>query len=849
MKYFPLFTFIFSLLIIGCEIPPQKSKPLPQSGASLSLDFWSLARSYPHPYFSTKHFSEAYEYQQSLTTLRNNRANWEAIGPKNIAGRALTLAIHPTDSNTIFLGAASGGLWKTTSAGLGEKAWERIPTGFPILAVSSIAIHPTTPEIMYIGTGEIYNTTESRPGTINRLTRGSYGFGIFKTIDGGQTWTIALDWTYQKMKGIQDIVINPKNPQIIYAASSSGLLKSHNAGIDWELIQEIPMAVDIEINPVDTNILYVSYGSLFQENSGVYRSNNSGDTFTKLQFGIPSAYSGKAMLSIDPSNPAAIYASVADAFASLGLYYSSNNGDSWVQINKEDIAQFQGWYAHDVAINPNNPKEIIQAGIDVWKSNNNGFLPVKKTAWFNGRNGKNPIGEPDGPPNYVHADVHQILYHPKMDSTLFLATDGGVFISTDGGNTYESRNGGLQTSQFYANFSNSTTNPNLAIGGMQDNSSAIYTGDDAWTKVLGGDGMSTAIDPINDQYIYGSSQFLNIFRSTDGGENFEDIAPGAIEPIFNAPFEIAPSDPSILYSGGRLLYKSTDRGETWLTPNPTFVDHGNGILTNAIAPNDPNKLLISTAPTANEKAQVLSSFDGGLNWTAIQGLPNRIATDIAFHPTKKDVAFIVFGGFNTFHVYQTINNGENWFPIDNNLPDIPQNSIIIDPNQPNHMYLGNDLGVYVSEDGGGTWLPFMEGLPEAVLAIHLSISPANQKLRVATHGNGVFQTDLVGKVISSVHQAAIIQPYIDLVQNSPNPVHQFTNISFSLKEKSTISLKIFDAVGHLIQAPITKEAMPKGKQIIPLNLANLASGSYVYQLIGATKSGQSFKSSKILIKK
>ena len=835
----------FFLAIFYC-VNKNKDSEISQSGAGRALDAWTMARSYPSKSINTKKISWAFRQNQSIAHSRN-KAQWEAIGPKNIAGRVLDLAFHPTDSNIIFLGTASGGLWKSTTGGKGENAWERVALGFPVLAVSSIVISPTDPNTLYIGTGEMYNSEEAMPSMVDRLTRGTYGIGILKSTDGGMSWQQSLDWSYQEMRGIQNIAINPLNDRILYAATSIGLMKSSDAGKNWQIIHAIPMAVDVEINPKDTNLVFVSHGSLFHTTSGIYRSRDGGITFEKLRTGIPTSYTGKAMLTIDSKNPSIIYASVADAFKSIGLYRSSNNGDSWLAVNGEDVAAFQGWYAHDIAVNPHNSSEVVYVGIDAWQSKNFGFSLTQRTFWFNFQLGKIPVGKPDGPPNYVHADIHRAYFHPLMENTIFLATDGGVFVSKDGGTTYESRNGGLQTTQFYANFANSTTDPNFAIGGMQDNATAIYTGDDAWTKVLSGDGMSAAIDPIDDNFVYGSAQFLNIFRSTQRGTNFEDIAPGAIQPAFNAPFEIVPANPKVIYAGAQVLYKSVDKGGSWTATNSDFIDNGNPILTIAIAPNNPDRLLVSTAPSSDDKAKVLSSHDGGQTWTIMRGLPDRLAMDITFHPENEAIAYIVFGGFNNFHVYQTMSGGDNWFPIDNNLPDIPHNSIVIDPFEPKHIYIGNDLGVYVSEDGGGVWTPFMEGLPEMVLAMHLSISPANRHLRVATHGNGVFQTPLIGNLVSSL--VPKILSLARLEQNFPNPVDNETEIAFFLKESSRISLKIYDIVGNLIKTTIDEEIL-NGAQQQTLNLSQFPAGTYVYTIEGLTlKKHRFFKQSKILIKK
>ncbi|MEM1124316.1 MAG: hypothetical protein AAGJ18_28010, partial [Bacteroidota bacterium] len=426
-----LFLLFLLLSSYGCkDIAVEKKNSVPQSGAGLSLDAWALSRSYPHNNIGVNQISEAFDDQQATAITRNSAANWEGIGPMNIAGRTLALAFHPVDSNIIYLGSASGGLWKTATAGLGVYAWERVNLGFPVLAVSCIAISPTNPDVIYIGTGEMYHTAESRPGTVNRLTRGTYGFGIFKSVDGGNSWEKSLDWSYQEMRGVQDLLINPKDEAILYAATSIGLLKSANAGKSWKVIHDLPMAVDVVLNPVDTNFLYVSHGSLFHGDfSGIYRSKDAGRSFQKLRIGLPASYTGKAVLCIDPNSDKTIYASIADAFKSKGLYRTSNHGDSWTQVNREDIAMFQGWYSHDVAINPNNNRDIVQVGIDAWRSTNNGFTMEQQTSWTNARNGQNQVGQSDGPPNYVHSDIHQAIFHPLMDNTVFLATDGGVFVS------------------------------------------------------------------------------------------------------------------------------------------------------------------------------------------------------------------------------------------------------------------------------------------------------------------------------------------------------------------------------------------------------------------------------------
>ena len=276
-------------------------------------------------------------------------------------------------------------------------------------------------------------------------------------------------------------------------------------------------------------------------------------------------------------------------------------------------------------------------------------------------------------------------------------TDGGIFASSNGGQDWEGRNGGYQTQQFYANFSNSSTDSLFAIGGMQDNATAIYTGSDAWTRVLFADGMCTAIDQTNDQIVYGSFQRLRMLKSENRGVNFFPIEPSGSEtPIFNAPFVLAPSDQSTIYAGSQKIHISTNGGNSWTTP-PNNVSGDNSLLTIAVSPTNKNLLFASTTDALlSNPPSVVKSTNGGNSWTTISGLPDRNAADIAFDPLNDQIVYIVFSGFNTNHAYKSIDRGLSWVVIDNGLPDVPTNTIVIDPINPSFIYVGNDLGVYLS---------------------------------------------------------------------------------------------------------------------------------------------------------
>jgi photosystem II stability/assembly factor-like uncharacterized protein len=756
MKKLTILLFVTSLLVSFLFVNLMNSKKQNHqikeeektSGALEALNFWTRARAYPNEDIPPEAYYNAFNYSKSNLFHGDKPLayNFEQIGPHNIGGRTLDVQFNPQNTNTIFAGAASGGLWRSHTGGVGVSAWQQIPTGFPLLGVSSIAIVPNDSNTIYLGTGEVYNYQNSIGGLTVRTTRGSYGIGILKTTNYGLTWTKVLDWSYNSQRAVQKVRIDPINFNIIWAATTEGTFKSTNAGLTWNQVHNVLMATDVVINPSNSSIVYEACGNFASTNHGIYRTTNGGTSWTKLTNGLPASYGGKTLLEIYQANPQIVFASIGNGSASgagTWLCKTTNGGDTWSTINTTDYATYQGWYSHWVGVNPTNQNLILTGGIDVYKSTNGGTTLTQKSYWYLWYFGVVPPGGPEGPPDYVHADQHSITYHPGNPNIIYLGTDGGVFRSTDGGETFAGCNGGFQTTQFYSQFSSSFTSSNIGIGGMQDNATAIYLGTNAWKRVLGGDGCATGIHPTNQNIMYGTYQYLALQRSTNQGDNWSGIQPpNSSSAGFYAPFVVCRSNPSVLYAGSNYVHKSTNQGSAWTLMNGGQALDGNPLLAMTVSNFSTDTIYATTSPI-NSRGKVFVSFNGGISWTNITGiLPDRYLTDIAIAPQNASTVYVTVAGFGSSHLFKSTNAGQTWIDIGVSLPDAPAFSVIVDPLNQNNVFFGNDITVYASTDAGNSWFEYSNGLPGAVFVYDMNIINTNHRIRIATHGNGVYEADI-----------------------------------------------------------------------------------------------------------
>lgn len=777
----------------------EEQKYLP--GSFQSLLAMSAIRAYPYEDITEDGYFRAFRYSRNYLSSRDNfGSSWQSIGPANVGGRTLDIAICLQNPNTIYAASASGGLWRSHTGGVGENVWERIETGFPAFAIGAVEVSPADSSIIFVGTGECYGYGEYYPSVSFRATRGLPGIGILKSTDYGVTWFKSLDWSYHQQRGIQRIKFDPVNPAIIWAATTEGTYKSTDLGETWDQMHNVAMATDIVINPNDPDMVIIACGGMYSTGNGIYRTEDGGHVWTKMNLGAggPVNFGGKARLAMASAAPNIIYASIglSQSYGSEATWLcrSLNFGDTWEVVNTENYSSYQGWYSHYVGVSPFDPMRIFCGGIDMYQSYDGGNTLLLKNGtisdWFD--------------PDWLHLDHHDIEFHPSDPDIIYFAHDGGIHRTDDNGETFFSCNWGYHTGQFYPGFSCSDSDSALAMGGLQDNFSAIYDGAPYWRRVIAGDGSHSAINQQNNNIIYGSYQYLAMQRSLNNGISFSSIAPPSQgNTNFIAPFVLSPADNQTMYAGRSVVFKSVNGGVNWTATNTSAQFGNNPVLAMGISTYNPDVVYVATMPLYASPA-VYRTLDGGDNWENITGdLPDRIPTDIHVDINDDKIIYITLGGFGTSHLYKTLNAGETWEDLGTGLPDTPGWSVINDPVYPEIIYYGNEFGVYVSLDDGATWQEYNNGFGDGVFAMDLKISRSNNKLRVATHGNGVYERPLI--IPESVPQNEQVNIALFNLKNSPNPFTNHTNISFCIDKAGHVKLAVYAISGKQIKTFIDRQ--------------------------------------------
>ncbi len=377
----------------------------------------------------------------------------------------------------------------------------------------------------------------------------------------------------------------------------------------------------------------------------------------------------------------------------------------------------QGLFNLLVQVDPVNPAVVYAGGVELWKSTDFG------SNWENLSALKN-----------LHEDPRAIIFEPSDPRTFYLTGDSGVWRSSDGGATFGHLNQTLAITQFQS-VGLHPSNPGLAVGGTQDNGTALYTGSSIWEQGRPGDSGAAFYDRANPETLYTVARRHSLRRSDDGGASFQLIAEGldiTDRVLFYPPFLADPSQSSTLYFATHRLWRSQNRGDQWQSVSGDLTGGGSATISSvAVAPSDP---AVIYAGTSDARVQV--SHDQGQTWTLAAELPNRFVTSIAIDPLLPQRVIAAVSGFGTGHVFLSENFGAGWEDISGNLPDIPVNTVLMDASSPETVYAGTDIGVFVRLPDGA-WSPLLDGMPNAIV-LGLSQNPATGLLVAATHGRGTF---------------------------------------------------------------------------------------------------------------
>jgi photosystem II stability/assembly factor-like uncharacterized protein len=635
-------------------------------------------------------------------------ASWQWLGPGNIGGRVRSIIIHPSDPQTLWLGSVSGGIWKTTDGGA---SWAPLADFLTNLAVSSMVIDPTNPKVLYAGTGEGYFNGDSIRGA-----------GVFKTTDGGATWNqlpqtaASPNWYY-----VDRLAISPADNQVILAATRSGIWRSSDGGTTWSRRLTTSFMFDINFDPTDPSKAIAS-----GDNGAVRYSTDGGLTWNPAT-GISGS---RIEVAYARSSPNIVYASVESGQGQI--YKSTDGGQSYSLVNGNSLhLQDQGWYDNALWVDPTDPNNVIIGGIRLYRSTNSG-------ANFS------QIGN-------LHADQHIIIEAPGFDGVsnkmVYFGNDGGIFRTTDinaGFVITQELNNNLGITQFYSGAGN-VSNGRI-IGGTQDNGTLRYTGNtEAWNFMAGGDGGWTAADQTNPNYFYGEFQWLQLHRSINGGTSSQAIYEGITDAVpngttnFIAPFVLDPNNPNTLLAGGATLWRTTN-AKGFLPLGWTAIKSSIGSNISAIAVANGNSDIVWVGHNNGNIFVTTNGTAASPIWTQVN-MPatGRRNTRITIDPTNSNRVYVTFGGYAVGNVWRTDNAGASFTNITNNLPIAPVRSLVVWQNNPNYLYVGTEVGVFASANGGQTWSPSNDGPTNCSVD---ELFWMGNTLVAATHGRGMFSINL-----------------------------------------------------------------------------------------------------------
>jgi photosystem II stability/assembly factor-like uncharacterized protein len=712
--------------------------------------------------------------------------HWQYVGPTNISGRCTDVeGVSPRGKQyVIWVGSATGGVWKSVNEGT---TFEQVMKDIPTASIGDIAIDPKNPDVVWVGTGEA-----------NIFRSSDAGCGVYKTTDGGKTCTLT---GLENTQTIGRIRINPVNTDIVYVASPGhewtpneerGLFKTEDGGKTWKKVLYISPntgVFDVVLDPRNPDIIYAATWERMRlkwndprtfaetRNCGVWKSADGGMTWKEINKGLPAPqYRGRIGIDISLSDPDVLYLLLdnyeiaykakpgeldsynrqkEDVIRGATVYRSDNSGESWRQVSglteetklyMERHSATYGWVFGQIRVDPKDENTIYTMGIQLNQSTDGGatFRPLR------------------GP----HVDHHGLWIDPENPNYLLNVQDGGLTISYDRGATWKHPIAELPLAQFY-NVAYDFSVPFRVFGSIQDHHSYYGTVDlsrgrdrvpaGEFNHTLGAEGSSHAVDPRDNNTVY-ASIYYGILARTEADkypESTKELLPPTYpgEPVLRgqwvAPTILSPHNPDIVYHGMQYVMMSRDRGDTWeiISPDLTYNDPKKmgDINYQTIQTLDESPLRAGLLYAGTDDGRIWRTKDGGRSWTELKpkNVPQRWVSRIVASKYDLGTVYMTQTGRrdDDFQVYvwKSTDFGDTWTDISGNIPVGPVNVIREDPVKKDLLYLGTDASVYVSRDGGARWdvlgdLPF-------VYVHDLQIHPRDNMIIIATHGRGVFVLD------------------------------------------------------------------------------------------------------------
>ena len=790
MKRLEVLFFLVVVSIFSCKNSSDEQNNIIHKIKKSPHDFMFMQRAYPSGELKTDAYSKALQWKKERI-YRSANANvlWEFAGPTNIGGRITDIEIPVDKAETYYVGAASGGIFKTTDGG---DNWLPIFDEQEMLSIGDIEISKNNTDIIWLGTGEV----NAGGGSL------AYdGNGMFKSDDGGLTWESR---GLPDVGSISKVLIDPVNEQTIFVGAMGplfkknnqrGVYRSTNDGQDWEqvlLVSDSTGIIDMSIHPNNGNIIYAAswerirrpnnrqYGG---ETSRIYRSQDGGDTWEELTNGLPSDPNDKGRISIDisQSNPEVLYAFYTDKIGNVeGTFKTTDGGDSWVEVNSISNGTSYHWWFGGVFVDPTDENIVYNSGFVMEKTLDGG------TTW--GSTFSN-----------VHVDQHAVAFNTQVPGEVLIGNDGGLYKSSTNGDTYQKDNT-LPITQFYR-FYVDPQNENKVYGGTQDNNTIRTTsaGIDDWQPIFGGDGFQPLVQSDNTNIIYALSQRGNLGKSINDGVSFNGALNGIPSSDVNnwdTAITFDPADSQTLYYGTQRIYKTTNGAGNWgvISPDLSNGPHSGNLAYGTVTSIDVSPLDSNLIYAGTDDGNVWVTQDSGTNWTLVSDtLPNLWVTKVLASSSDVSQVYVTYSGYRYGeehgHVFKSEDYGTTWNDISNNLPDIPVNDILKD--NYGNLFLGTDIGVLASADEGENWEPLGVNMPSVVVN-DLHIHENSEYLYVATYGRSSYKLDISNNILStsSTTLASAITLY-------PNPASDYVNLSF-MEAGEDYKIEIYDALGKKV---------------------------------------------------